>query len=104
MASAVLAVKRTSDQTSQTEGQFGDLSCEAWLRIRNKLRLSDRELAVVQGVCWNRDEAAIASMMAVSRDIVYRTVQRVYVKLRIGSRIELRARVMSEYLNPDLRP
>jgi DNA-binding NarL/FixJ family response regulator len=105
MASAAFVAgrDRVQPETFETEAQFSDLPYETWLRIRVKFHLSDRELAIVQGVCRNWDETTIASTMAISRDIVYRTVQRIYVKLHIGSRIELRARMRSESLNPEVQ-
>ena len=70
---------------------------DAWLHIPTVLRLSDREVRVVQEILAEQEQESIARALGVSQDIVYRTTQRIYIKLRIGSRIELRSRVRSEY-------
>jgi DNA-binding NarL/FixJ family response regulator len=74
------------------------LPVDAWLHLRNVLRLSDRELQIIQGVFDDEDLDNIAHTLAISREVVYRSTQRIYLKLRIGSRAELIVRMMSEYL------
>jgi DNA-binding CsgD family transcriptional regulator len=74
------------------------LSYEAWLYLRNALRLSTRELRIVQCVFDDQAQDQIVSALFISPEVVYRTLQRIYIKLHIGSRQELVVRVMSEYL------
>jgi len=70
----------------------------AWPHLAEALRLSDRELQVVQGVFSDKDQDAIAQSLGVPSLHVYRILQRIYVKLHIGSRAELVVRLMAEYL------
>jgi hypothetical protein len=73
-----------------------DLSGEAWLHVRKALRLSEKELRIVQGIWLNRDQECIATGLRVSTDLVYRLTQRIFVKLHIGSTRELIWRVNSQ--------
>jgi hypothetical protein len=61
------------------------------------LRLSDRELLVAQGIFAEQDTNVIARATGIPSDLVYRLTQRIYVKLHIGSRMELISRIKSEY-------
>ena len=74
------------------------LPYDAWLHLRGSLRLSDREAQIVQGIFEDEEQESIAKALGISPDLVYRTIQRIYIKLHIGSRAELVVRVMSEYL------
>jgi hypothetical protein len=76
----------------------GQLPSSAWLDIRIGLRLSERELGVVRGIFADQEQESIATAMGIAPAVVYRTLMRVYVKLHIGSRIELKSRVKAEYL------
>ena len=86
--------------TSSTQGNALG-SClypaEAWVHLRTVLRLSDRELAVAKGIFAGQDDNGIALETGIPSDLVYRTTQRIYIKLKIGSRMELIARIKSEY-------
>jgi ATP/maltotriose-dependent transcriptional regulator MalT len=85
-------------QTDNLQPGSGPLSDEAWLHIRSALRLSDRELGIVQQIFAGSPQENIAGALAIAPDIVYRTTQRIYIKLHIGSRMELKSRVMAEHL------
>jgi DNA-binding CsgD family transcriptional regulator len=74
------------------------LSPEAWLQLRGLLRLSDRELQIVQGIFAEQEQDSIALALGISPELVYRTTQRIYIKLHIGSRLELKSKVRSAYL------
>jgi DNA-binding CsgD family transcriptional regulator len=76
-------------------GQF--IPDEGWVYIRTDLRLSDRELRIVQGVWVDQTPESIALAMEVTYFVVYRTLQRIYIKLHIGSRLELKSRVWASY-------
>jgi len=76
----------------------GPLSDEAWMHVRSAMRLSDRELGVVQQIVAGSPQENIAGALSIGPEIVYRTTQRIYIKLHIGSRMELKSRVMAEHL------
>jgi DNA-binding CsgD family transcriptional regulator len=91
---------RASAESSGPPENYSPLPGDAWLPIRKSLRLSDLELRIAQEVFLGQEQDSIdsiASALAISPDLVYRTLQRIYIKLHIGSRRELNARVMSEY-------
>jgi DNA-binding CsgD family transcriptional regulator len=69
-----------------------------WSRVRDALRLSDRELQIVQGIFEDQKQESIAYTLGISPHSVNTYIQRIYSKLRIGSRPQLILRVMSEYL------
>jgi len=74
------------------------LSGDMWSRLRDILRLSDRELQIVQGIFEDQKQESIAYNLGISPHSVNTYIQRIYSKLRIGSRPQLILRVMSEYL------
>ena len=74
------------------------IPCDAWLQLRIALHLSERELQIVQAIFDDQQQDSIAGDLGLSPAIVYRTIQRIYIKLHIGSTAELIVRVMSEYL------
>ena len=74
------------------------LSDEAWLRLRDRLKLSDRELQIVQAIFEDQKQDNIAHSLGISPHSVNTYIQRIYSKLRIGSRPQLIVRVMHEYL------
>ena len=73
-----------------------------WSIVRESLRLSERELKIAQGVFANQEQDAIAAANGFTQEFVYRSLQRIYIKLRIGSRRELNSRV-TEILAAHLR-
>jgi DNA-binding CsgD family transcriptional regulator len=85
-------------QPVRREVGSGIFSWDEWLHVGDSLRLSDRELLVVQGIFDDRELENIADILGVPTNVVYRTLQRIYIKLQIGSRAELVVRVMSEYV------
>lgn len=74
------------------------LPCEVWRRLRDSLKLSDRELQIVQGIFEDQKQECIAHNLGISPHSVNTYIQRVYTKLHIGSRPQLIVRVVSEYL------
>jgi DNA-binding CsgD family transcriptional regulator len=74
------------------------LPCDVWRRLRDSLKLSDRELQIVQGIFEDQKQECIAYNLGISPHSVNTYIQRVYNKLSIGSRPQLIVRVMSEYL------
>jgi DNA-binding CsgD family transcriptional regulator len=69
-----------------------------WSRLGDSLKLSDRELQIVQGIFEDQKQESIAFDLGISPHSVNTYIQRIYGKLRIGSRPQLILRVMSEYL------
>ena len=72
-------------------------AADTWAHVRTVLRLSDRELAVAKGIFAGQDDNGIAHETGIPSALVYRTTQRIYIKLKIGSRMELISRIRSEY-------
>ena len=70
----------------------------AWPRLGMALRLSPREMQIVQGVFEDRKEESIAFELGISPHTVNTYFQRLYTKLRVSSRPQLMVRVMAEYL------
>ena len=71
---------------------------EAWGAIAKVLRFSDREQRIVQAVCADQTHEAIATLLGIPPERVYRALQRIYVKLRIGSKAELKFMLRAVYL------
>lgn len=71
---------------------------EVWLQLRGVFRLSDRELQIVQRIFEEQEQDSIAQALGILPELVYRMTQRIYLKLHIGSRLELRSKVRSAYL------
>jgi DNA-binding NarL/FixJ family response regulator len=69
-----------------------------WPNLGMALRLSRREMQIVQGVFQDRKEESIASELGISPHTVNTYFQRLYNKLRVCSRPQLIVRVMAEYL------
>jgi DNA-binding CsgD family transcriptional regulator len=74
------------------------LPCDVWSQLRDSLKLSARELQIVQGIFEDQKQESIASALSISPHSVNTYIQRIYAKLSIGSRPQLIVRVMSEYL------
>lgn len=66
-----------------------------WSFVRQSLRLSERELRIAQGIFAGQDQDSIAAVNGFSSDFIYRSLQRIYIKNRMGSRRELNSRVTS---------
>lgn len=74
---------------------------DAWDHLASDLCLAPRELQVVQGVFDDLKEIAIADDLGISPHTVHTYLERVYRKLRVGSRVELVVRVFAAYLDRD---
>lgn len=75
------------------------LSDSQWCQIADSLRLSPREIEVVQHVFDNDREAVIAEEIGISRHTVHSYLERIYFKLRVASRCELVVRVFQTHLS-----
>ena len=71
---------------------------DVWSRLRDSLKLSDRELQIVQGIFEDQKQESIAFKLGISPHSVNTYIQRIYAKLHISSRPQLIVRVVSEYL------
>jgi DNA-binding NarL/FixJ family response regulator len=75
------------------------LSYDAWKTIANSLRISDRELEIIQGIFDDRKELAIADELKISMHTVHTHLERLYRKLGVSSRVALVLYILSEYLS-----
>ena len=73
------------------------LSADVWSQLGVSLRLSQRELQIAKAVLAGQQQDVIAQNLGLTPFMVYRTLQRIYIKLHIGSRLELKERVKSQY-------
>jgi len=101
LLSVPLPRSKTQALRSPEDGS-GVVAYQAWPLLARALRLSARELQIVQAVFDDRDAAVIAASLGITSEAVFRHLQRIYIKLRIGSRAELIARVAAEYLYLDI--
>jgi DNA-binding CsgD family transcriptional regulator len=74
------------------------LSSGIWPGLAEALRLSPREVQVVRAVFLDHKEESIAADLGISPHTVSTYLQRIYAKLRVGSRPQLIVRVVAEYL------
>jgi DNA-binding NarL/FixJ family response regulator len=72
---------------------------DAWKVIAKSLRISDRELQIIQGVFDDRKEFAIADELRISVHTVHTHLERLYRKLGVSSRVALVLYILSEYLS-----
>ncbi|MGD8452978.1 MAG: helix-turn-helix transcriptional regulator [Phycisphaerae bacterium] len=69
-----------------------------WSRLGQALRLSERELQILQCIFQDQTEAAIARALRISAHTVHTHLERVYHKLDVRSRAGLLVRVFAEHL------
>ena len=74
------------------------LSQSAWEKIGKSLRLSGRELRILQGVFNDCTERGIAHELKISSHTVHTHCERLYRKLGVTDRVKLVLRVVSEFL------
>ena len=73
-------------------------SCVAWQAIRRGLKLSARELQIVQGIFDDKLEFTIAAEQGVSINTVRTELRRLRRKLNAADRVSLVLRVVEEFL------
>ncbi len=76
------------------------LSPAEWALIAGALRLSPRELDVVQCIFDDHTEAAMARRLAISVHTVHTHLERLYRKLGVSTRCGAAIRVFAEYAGP----
>jgi DNA-binding NarL/FixJ family response regulator len=72
---------------------------DAWQGIANSLRISDRELQIIQEIFDDRKESAIADDLTISVHTVHTHLERLYRKLGVNTRVGLVVYILSEYLS-----
>lgn len=89
----------------QRPGGFPSLTCgalalnaAAWCEIRRGLKLSAREVQIVQGIFDDKLEDAIADELGISRNTLRTQLRRLRRKLRTANRVMLVLRVVEEFL------
>ena len=75
------------------------LSPNAWRRIANSLRISDRELQIIQEIFDDQKESAIARDLRISVHTVHTHLERLYRKLGVSTRGGLILYILAEYLS-----
>jgi DNA-binding CsgD family transcriptional regulator len=75
------------------------LPYDAWRVIANSLRISDRELQIIQEIFDDRKESAIADDLTISVHTVHTHLERLYRKLGVSTRVGLILCILSEYLS-----
>jgi DNA-binding NarL/FixJ family response regulator len=75
------------------------LPYNAWKTIAKSLRISDRELEIIQGIFDDRKEFAIADELKISMHTVHTHLERLYRKLGVSSRVALVLYILGEYLS-----
>ena len=73
-------------------------TCAAWQEIRRGLKLSARELQIVQGIFDDKLEYTIAAELGISINTVRTELRRLRRKLNAADRVSLILRVMEEFL------
>jgi len=74
-------------------------SDDAWRHLARVLRLSGRELEILQAVFDDQKESTIAADLGISTHTVHTHLERLYRKLRVSSRVALVVRVIAEHLS-----
>jgi ATP/maltotriose-dependent transcriptional regulator MalT len=75
------------------------LTDQAWLEIARTLRLTKREVQIVQGVFDNLPKTGIARRLQISDHTVHTHLNRLFTKLAVTTRTELVLRIMEQMLN-----
>lgn len=76
----------------------------AWMAIARSLRLSRRELQIVQGVFDDEKEVGIAARLGISPHTVHTHFERLHRKLAVSDRAQILIRVMREFLTLTASP
>lgn len=79
-------------------------SKQAWKQLASTLRLSRRELQIVQRVFDDRTESKMAIELGISPNTIHTQMERLRRKLVVADRGELLLRVMCEFLRLTTAP
>ena len=75
------------------------LSDLAWLEVARSLRLTKRELQIVQGVFDNLPKTGIARRLKISEHTVHTHLNRLFKKLAVTTRTDLVLRIMEQMIS-----
>src|SRR5262252_569427 len=100
-------VTKTRSRISETSVRLKPVVCpnrsimppHAWKALARSLRISDRELEIIQGIFDDQKEFAIAAELTISVHTVHTHLERLYRKLGVSSRVGLILSILSEYLS-----
>lgn len=70
----------------------------AWERLAEKLKLSPREIQIVQGVLEDRKEGEIARRLRMSPHTVHTHMERLHGKLSVRTRAEMILKILTAFL------
>ncbi len=85
-------------QTDQVHGwKSSVIPTAAWKSLGESLRLSPREVEIIQFVFADEKDGNIAGSLGISRHTVDTYLRRLYAKLNVSSRPQLILRVIGEY-------
>ena len=98
---------QTTDRVAENSAQLKPilrrdrsiLPDDAWEVIAKSLRISDRELQIVQRIFDDLPEFAIADELKISVHTVHTHLERLYRKLGVSTRAGLILCILSEYLS-----
>ena len=76
---------------------------DQWRQIRTALRLPSRELQIIQHICDDEADEAVARALGISASTVRTHLQRLYRRLGVHGRIGLLLRVFEEHLALEAR-
>ena len=74
------------------------ISAAVWQRLAEHLKLSQRELQIVQCIVKGEKEILIARHLRMSRHTVHTHMERLYAKLAVQSRVELVVAIFTHFL------
>ena len=74
------------------------LDAAAWREIRRGLKLSNRELQIIQGIFDDKLEYTIASELGVTVNTIRTELRRLRRKLKTGNRVTVLLCVLEEFL------
>jgi DNA-binding NarL/FixJ family response regulator len=91
----------TEPRSSSLSSFLGDA---AWERLAEKLRLSRREVQILQAMLEDQKEPAIARRLQVSPRTVHTHIQRLHGKLSVRSQPELIIKILTVFLLMTAQP
>ena len=74
------------------------LSDHAWSEIANALRITKREVQIIQGVFDNLTQSGIATRLNMNEHTAHTHLNRLFIKLTVTTRTELVLRVMEQMI------
>jgi DNA-binding CsgD family transcriptional regulator len=72
---------------------------EEWRELARELRLSPRELEIVQLLCTGAPAAVISQLLGISINTVHTHMSRMHCKLKVNSSVGIIARIFGVYID-----